>query len=241
MSQVPSAAERLRSGLAHVIEKRRRIDADATLSPRWRALKAWQSERLRQTYLDLFAQPKYRQAGEFFLQEIYGARDFEQRDVEALRVVSKLARMLPDKAIHTLALAVELDALTEDLDARVAACLALPIDAAGYAEAYRTAGTPQERTRQIEMIGDIGRSLERLARVPLLVTMLHMMRAPAVAAGLSHLHFFLENGFAAFKAMGPATAFLATIDQRERALMQRVFDGAPEPFSAPADLPARAP
>lgn len=60
--------------------------------------------------------------------------------------------------------------------------------------------------------------------------MLHLMRAPAEAAGLSHLHFFLQRGFDAFKAMGPAGEFLDTISARETRLMERLFARDPAPF-----------
>jgi hypothetical protein len=60
--------------------------------------------------------------------------------------------------------------------------------------------------------------------------MIRMMRAPAEAAGVGHLHHFLEGGFNAFKAMGPAGEFLAAIRQRETALMERLFGDDPRPF-----------
>jgi hypothetical protein len=218
-----SAKERLAGALDRVIALRHRLDADPELAQRWRAVKQWQSQRLRKTYPDLLASSRYAPACEFFLDELYAAKDFSQRDNEALRVVPKLARMLPDRAIETMALAVELDELSESLDARLAGQVRLPIDDAAYAEAYRTAGTAAERERQIEMIDRIGRSLERLARIPFLSGMLHMMKGPAEAAGLGHLHHFLASGFDSFKAMGPADEFLMTIRDRETALMKQWF------------------
>ncbi len=218
-----SAKERLAQALNRVIALRRRLETDPVLAERWRAVKRWQSERLQNTYPDLLASPRYGPACRFFLDELYAAKDFSQRDNEVLRVVPKLARMLPDRAIETMALAVELDELSETLDARVAGLIRLPIDPMAYAEAYRAAGTRAERARQIETIGHIGHSLERLARIPLLSGMLHMMRAPAEAAGLGHLHRFLASGFDSFKAMGDAGEFLATIRERETALMRQWF------------------
>lgn len=217
------AKERLADALNRVIALRRGLQADPVLAQRWRAVKTWQSQRLQTTYADLLASPRYGPACRFFLDELYAAKDFSQRDNEALRVVPKLARMLPDRAIETMALAVELDELSETLDARVAGLISLPIDEAGYVQAYRAAGTRAERARQIEMIDRIGRSLERLARIPCLSGMLHMMRAPAEAAGLGHLHHFLASGFDSFKAMGEAGEFLATIRERESALMRKWF------------------
>jgi hypothetical protein len=225
-----SVPARLASALERVIALRENFDAHPELAAPWKAVKHWQSARLRRTYPDLFSQPRYRVAGEFFLNEIYGAKDFSQRDREALRVVPKLSRMLPDRAVETLLLAVELDEVSEQLDARVAGCVVSPVTDASYAAAYRTAGTLAERRAQIDHVERIGRALEKLARLPLLSGMLHLMRAPAEAAGLAHLHFFLQRGFDAFKAMGPAGEFLDTIAARETQLMDRLFADDPQPF-----------
>jgi hypothetical protein len=225
-----SVPARLSAALSRVIALRENFDAHPELAAPWKEVKHWQSQRLRRTYPDLFAQPRYKVAGEFFLSEIYGAKDFGQRDREALRVVPKLARMLPERAVETLLLAVELDEMSEQLDARVASHVMLPVTDASYAAAYVAAGTPEERRAQIDHVERIGRALEKLARLPLLSGMLHLMRAPAEAAGLSHLHFFLQRGFDAFKAMGPAGEFLDTISARETRLMERLFARDPAPF-----------
>lgn len=225
--------ERLAAGLARVIEMRRALHADPEVNQRWLAVKHWQAQRLARTYPDLLASPRYRPASEFFLEELYGAKDFEERDNEALRVVPKLARMLPERAVETMALAVELDETSESLDARLAQAIALPIDVAGYARAYRETGTLAERQMQIETVDRIGLTLEKLARIPLLAGMLHMMRAPAEAAGFGHLHHFLQSGFDAFKAMGPAGEFLRTIRHRETALMQALFAGRTAELATP--------
>lgn len=218
-------ADRLRTALLRVIELREDLQRDAVRARRWQAVKRWQSRRLAQTYPDLLASPRYGPACRFFLEEIYGAHDFAQRDREALRVVPKLARLLPERAVATMAHGVELDELSETLDARVAAHIGDDVDAESYCAAYVAAGTPAERARQIATVDEIGRSLERLARVPLLAGMLHMMRGPAEAAGLGHLHRFLATGFDAFKSMGGAGAFLDAVRDRETQLMQQVFAG----------------
>jgi hypothetical protein len=229
----PGPKERLSAGLARVIELRRTLHDDPAVNERWLAVKQWQAARLARTYPDLLASPRHRPACEFFLEEIYGAKDFEARDGEALRVVPKLARMLPERAVETMALAVELDETSESLDARLATAIRLPVDAAGYARAYRETGTLAERQLQIETVDRIGRTLEKLAGFPLLSGMLHMMRAPAEAAGFGHLHNFLQNGFDAFRAMGPAAEFLDTIRRRETALMQALFAGRTEELERP--------
>lgn len=224
--------QRLAGALRRVTELRRRLASDAELSLRVLAVKQWQAGRLRRTYADLLTVPRYRPACEFFLDELYGTRDFAQRDAEALRVVPMLAKMLPERAVLVLAMGSELDELSETLDARVAQSLppgafdklkTEPLKNDDYVAAYRVAGTRSERERQIAHIVSIGQSLDKLAKLPLISGLLHLMRGPAEAAGLSHLHEFLSGGFDCFHAMRGAKDFLAAIEERETAMMREML------------------
>jgi hypothetical protein len=226
----PTTQRKLTDALGRVIDLRARLHADAELCARWLAVKHWQSERLGRTYADLLASDRYRESCEFFLEELYGARDFEQRDEEAQRVVPKLARMLPARAIETLLLAVELDELSEELDAGLARLVRTPISAQRYADAYVRVGSKEQREHQIGLVHDIGRALDRLARIPMLAPMLGMMKGPAEAWGYGHLHRFLYRGFHAFAAMRGASEFLETIRRRELEINARLFAGDPDPF-----------
>lgn len=221
---------RLTLALAAVMTLRGQLAADPQLSRRWRAVKQFQADRLRATYPDLLASDRYREPCEFFLEELYGAQDFERRDAEAQRVVPTLAKMLPRRALETLLLAVQLDEMSERFDSEMARRIALPVTASNYAEVYPTVASEAERERQIEVVDDIGKALDKLARYPMLSTMLHMMKGPAEMWGLSHLHHFLQRGFDAFVAMGGATEFLATIRRRESAVNHRLFAREPGPF-----------
>ena len=60
-----------------------------------------------------------------------------------------------------------------------------------------------------------------------------MMRKPAQRAGLGSLQDFVERGFAAFRAMGGADEFLATVQQREAELHDAIMSGKPAPFADP--------
>jgi hypothetical protein len=238
------AQERLADALRRVMTLRAQLEADSRVRDNWHAVKRFQAERLRGTYPDLLASDKYHDACLFFLEELYGAHDFAQRDRQALTVVPKLARMLPERAVEAMAMAVELDHLSELLDARVAGALdaddlrrtsdgmATTVVPEAYADAYRAAGTPVERARQIALVARIGGMLESLARLPLLPSLLRLMRGPAEAAGFGHLHRFLESGFAAFRRMGPAREFLKIIERRESVINERLFGADPEPYRA---------
>jgi hypothetical protein len=106
----------LRAAAAEVSALRGMTDVDATVRARRDELRAWQARRLTRTHADLLASPRYATATRFFLYELYGAKDFSQRDAELTRVIPTLSRFLPEAALGTIADAVELDALTERLD-----------------------------------------------------------------------------------------------------------------------------
>lgn len=189
-------------------------------------VKAWQAERLARTYADLASQPRYAAATRFFLDDLYGPKDFSARDQELLRIAPMMARVLPASAVETAALAIELEALSEALDQRLSVALEPgPLDEAAYARAYRASSTPQERLRQIDLIEAVGRRLDALVRKPFVASTLKVMRTPAHLAGLADLQDFLEEGFAAFRTMNGSDEFLAALRTRETELLTRLFAG----------------
>ena len=198
-----------------------------------RELKAWQSKRFTETYADLLHAPRYGAAARFFLEDLYGPKDFTSRDEAMMRILPTMSRILPASAVETASLAIELEALTEDLDQRLARALpAGAITAAGYAKAYRETSTPAERERQVALAIAVGERLDVLVKKPFIGRTLKLMRRPAALAGLADLQDFLERGFEAFRAMDGAGEFLEIVGARERAILKRLFSGAPSPFAA---------
>lgn len=193
---------------------------------RLQELKDWQSLRLQRTYADIASQPRYRAATAFFLEDLYGPRDFSARDQAMLHIVPVMSRILPAFALETAALAIELEALSEELDQRTA--LALPegaIDGIAYGIAYRAGSAREQRERQIDLIVAVGERLDALVRKPLVHRTLKLMRRPAHLAGLGELQDFLENGFESFRAMHGAHDFLALLRARETAILNDLFSG----------------
>ncbi|MCG6873728.1 MAG: hypothetical protein LJE97_01430 [Betaproteobacteria bacterium] len=203
-------------------------------------LRTWQADRLARTYADLLENPRYRPAAHFFLDDLYGPKDFSERDDEVARILPTMTRLLPVSAVQTLGLAVELDCLSEELDAALLNALRsgtganapLVIDGPRYAVAFRQCANRADRERQVALVGQIGAALDALARKSLIAKAVEMMRVPAHAAGLGELHEFLERGFLAFRGMRGATEFLGIIDRRERRILDRLFAGDPDPFRA---------
>ncbi len=226
--------ERLRALLNRLQQQHQRSGADAEIARRLAALRAWQSRRLAASYADIRQQHRFAAACEFFLADLYGEGDFGDRDRAVERVVPIMMRLLPEGVLASLARAIELNALSQELDYGMAAALpghcthADAITDVDYAAAYALSAERQARRRQLALLLVLGRELDRLVRKPMLSELLHLCRWPARMAGLGALQSFLERGFDAFGKLGGANVFLGTILLRERAFMHavdRVLDG----------------
>jgi hypothetical protein len=222
--------------LSLVEQERERRAADPELAAAVGAVKAYQQQRFRHTYADLLASERYAAAARFFLDELYGPRDFSERDAQFARVVPAMVRLFPQEIVATVDTLARLHALSESLDTQMADRMrAAAVDAMRYVAAWqRTADLPT-RERQIELTLAIGSTLDRLTRKPLLRRTLHLMRGPARAAGLSALQQFLEAGFDTFAAMRGAGDFLGTVEQRERALAVALFAARLDTDAATSD------
>jgi hypothetical protein len=232
---MPSSAQ---TSLIRELEHARRLHEDRRASPaRAAALERvaqWQARRLNMTYADLARDRRYAGAIVFFQTDLYGGADFSRRDADLARVVPLMVRLVPNGVIATIAMAMELSTLSQELDRALIGVLdaSREFTVAQYCAAYR-AGNRVERTRQIALIGRTGRALDRYVRTPFVRGTLALMRKPARAAGLSALQDFLERGFASFAAMRGADEFLGTVVARETSLMEEIFSGNEAPFPDP--------
>ncbi len=218
----------LKRFLAEARDLRLAAAADPVRGQRRDRLRAWQAARLAKTHADLLASPQFSIAATFFLSDLYGPKDFSERDAEMEKVLPIMTTMLPVSGLRTLLLAVEVDALSERFDAEMVAVLGKRLDQDGlalddYAAAYRQVGDREGRELQIRLIGETGEALDALAHKTFAGAALKLMHGPAQLAGLGELHAFLERGFNAFRSLRRADEFLETIVQRERELMVSLF------------------
>lgn len=225
-----NTADTIREAVAEVqamrLESRNLPDIGAAVT----RLKRFQARRFRGTYADLLAARPYAAAARFFLEELYGDRDYSDRDAQFARIAGALERLFPRDVAETAAGLAQLHALTESLDHALGR--ALPAgetdEVSAYVAAWKSAGRRADRQRQLETVVAIGAEMSRLTRLPGLRLMLRMMRAPAHAAGLESLQRFLESGFDTFssiaKVRGGAERFLATIREREQHVIDLLFD-----------------
>jgi hypothetical protein len=210
----------LRQVAAHRAARR----ADAELAKRVEAIKCFQHARFERSYAMWLSHPRYGAAARFFLADLYGPGDFTARDTEFERVVPALVRLFPSSIVNTVIDLVELHALSESLDSRMAMQLEpLALDWPAYASAWQLTGMPDERRRQIDLMLRVGEALDQYTRSTALRRALMLMRQPARLAGLASLQSFLERGFDTFASMRGAKGFLQAIAKCETALAADLF------------------
>ncbi|MCJ0761699.1 FFLEELY motif protein [Variovorax terrae] len=228
------AAQTIRHAVAEVSQLRQACLIQPALSNAVGEVKRFQSRRFAGTYADLLQGGPYQAAAGFFLDELYSDKDYAERDAQFSRIAGAMQRLFPTQVVATAVALAQLHALTEQLDhamgqAWLADANTSASMAARYIGAWRTVARRAERESQLSVVLGIGRELDRLTRTPGLRLMLKMMRGPASAGGLGSLQRFLEAGFDTFAGMRDAAAFLRTIEGREAALIERLFDA---PFVA---------
>jgi hypothetical protein len=223
-----SDADSILASLESVAREREQRARSPALAAQVVRLKNYQQQRFARSYADLLASPRYGAAARFFLDDLYGPRDFSERDAQFARIVPALVRLFPRDIVGTVGELAALHALSERLDSAMARSISDDwVDAPNYLAAWQAVGEAPAREAQVQHVLSIGRALDRYTRVPMLAASLRMMRGPAQAAGLRSLQQFLETGFDTFKAMRGAEEFLATFGTRERELMSSLFSAHP--------------
>ncbi|MEN1728329.1 MAG: hypothetical protein AAGJ52_07800 [Pseudomonadota bacterium] len=196
-------------------------------------LQDWQRRRLDACYDDLRQTARYRPACDFFLDELYGGKDFRERDRQLARVVPVMRRFLPDHLLFAVGDAMRLQAVSLEFDIDIAVLLlsADRLDQPAYAQAYRAHGAWDAREIQIDLINKLGEVLDETVHRPMVHRLVQMMRGPAILAGFGALQSFLGRGLNAFARMHGAAYFLETIVTRESEALAAMKTGSDWPFA----------
>ncbi len=210
--------------IADAHHQRRELQADGLFT----RLESFQKERLHRSFADVAAMPRFAKATAFFTDELYAPDDLPQRDSDIRRMVPIMVRLLPAEILITVAKALELQGLSQELDAAIAKHLLeheLDVTPESYAQAYRNSDQSGEREKQLGLLDAVGKELDAVVHKRWLYRTLKLARTPAAIAGLSTLQGFLERGFKAFRTMDSAQPFLEVVESRESQVMQWLRDG----------------
>lgn len=205
-------------------------------------LAQWQAERLRQTHQDLYNHPGYHTGLEFLLTDLYAPTNNARRDDNIDRVFPKMVKWLPDNQLETFAGLMELNLLTQRLDLDLVEVLAAGnetlrgLTETAYCDAIRASNRTEERSRQIALVAEVGRQLDRYVRNRTLGWLLAISRGPAEMADLTDLHSFLHRGYSAFRGMGDVNLLIDRLVARENRVLENILTRQPEPFRVPDAL-----
>ncbi len=199
-------------------------------------LRTWQSERLSRTYADLLETPRYRLACQFFLDDVYAARDFRGRDHDIEQLYQLAERFIPAHFLVLFKALFDLNQMTNQLDAALLQTLLEKLDlqdtltAEMYAQAYRLCDNYADRKYQIELLAAIIHDVGRGVRDPLVWPTLKLAKVPASLGGWNEIYEFSVKGYEAFRSMRHPDVFAQTIQRREMKILDNIFAGAPDPF-----------
>lgn len=206
------------------IEKMNLLITQQNLTESIRELQIWQTNRLLATHDDLWNSKRFKPVMQFFVDELYGPKDVSERDVELIRAVPKMGKVIPNKGLKSLKTALRLDCLSLELDIALAQKLGSDvINRHSYFDCYRQSGSESQREEQIQLLEYLSLDLPKVVKIPGISLILRLSRKPAKVAGVGALHAFLEKGFNSFKKIGNVHDFIDPVISRERAMMHALF------------------
>lgn len=192
---------------------------DPMLMADYERFTTWQLEHLLPFFTDLHEQDGYAEAIEFTMSDLAGV-GISDRDRDLERAAPAIIRMLPLRALQTLADAADVNARV--LKINIAICDSLRvgksipdrISEVDYCIACREASNLGELIELVKVVCGLGRSLKSLVKIPMIGMTLAAMRVPARAAGFAALHDFLENGYLIFRNIPDIDHFIGEIESR---------------------------
>ena len=223
------AAERLRHFTDRSNAVHRQYLDDPDFFAQYEYFVAWQIDYMRPFYADLKAKEDYADAIDFVISDLTGV-GISKRDEDFARVVPIMAKMLPTKALATVASAMELNARILEINVGICRALFQNMQANGefsesdYIQACRSSSRLDECLELIALTRQVGESLSRVIRIPMIGVTLRAMRSPARLAGFGDLQEFLETGYQTFHAIKDVKKFLHDINDRMTEIFTRIYE-----------------
>ena len=196
-----------------------------------RALQAFQSARLGQTYKDLMNDPQYEKIGHFFFEKLYAPEDFSFRDTS----IKKLHKLLRGKVysgiISAVSKVIELHELSDLLDDHMveqmmARGIGEDMDMDQYQTVYRSLDNYNQRLYQITLGAEVNQVFYKLSKKWVVAVSLNTVRTAAHLIGMGKIIDFIYEGYSGFRAIKNIDYFIETINTRERAWHDEIWSNA---------------
>jgi hypothetical protein len=88
----------------------------------------------------------------------------------------------------------------------------------------------QSRLQQLELLDELGHSLDKYLRSFILLTAFKMCKGVAHKYKFDLMYSFIGEGFAAIKPMKSTSKFLQQFIDKEQLIIHAVHNGDPQPF-----------
>ncbi len=231
-----AAAEDFRAHMRRSNELHAAYFADPGQLAQYDRFTRWQMDYLLTFFSDLHEQEGYADAIDYTMSDLAGV-GISDRDRDLERAAPVITRMLPTRALETIAAAAKLNERVLEVNLgifrrlQVDGQLPARISDRAYCAACREAVTLEECMELVHLAIGLGRTLKTLVRIPLLGGMLHAMHGPANAAGFGALHEFLDKGYTYFKAIPDLELFLDAIETRMGQVFEAIYTWPLEDFA----------
>jgi hypothetical protein len=227
-SERQNAAARFRHAIARSNELHAEYLGDRGLYESYDLFTRWQLDYMLPFFSDLLEPEGYSEAVDFIVSDLAGV-GVSERDRDIERATPVIVRSLPTQPLETAAAAVELNARA--LEINLGICRELLVDGElppaitekDYFIACRKVSSYEECMDLVKLATDLGETLKKLVRVPLIGGLLRTMRKPAHAAGFGALQEFLETGYLTFRRISDIDRFLDHLRERLDQVFGRIY------------------
>ena len=202
-------------------------------------VQAWQKARMQRTHHKHFSAKQNQLMAEYFLNRLYGGTDFDALAAQIARLTRyahKAEKVIPENAIKTGTLGVELAILAVQLDEQVAIQLLQdyhPHDALTdemLRLTYLKLDQGEARLKQLALLDQLGMSLDKYMRSFVVYTAFKMCKGAANKYNFQVMYEFMQDGFLAMKPLKSAEKFVRMFTATERQIIEKVHSGDPLPF-----------
>lgn len=202
-------------------------------------VQAWQKQRMQRTHAKTFAEKQNILMSEYFLNRLYGGPDFDAlagQIARLMKYVHKAEKLIPENAIKTGTSGVALAILAVRLDEQVAMQLLQdyhPNEALTdemMRLTYLKLDQGQQRLEQLDLLDQLGKSLDKYMRSFVVYTAFKMCKGAANKYHFQIMYEFMQDGFLAMKPLKSAEKFVQDFTAVERQIIHKVHAGDLAPF-----------